>query len=90
MNTLTIKDLSVTNELDAHAMTSVRGGTSYKGGYSFLPSYSESKHDFAFSAEQLTSQKQDNVNLNGNNVAFANDIHSTFKPTQTSSNSISF
>ncbi len=90
MKTLTINDLSVTQELDAGAMRAVRGGT-FKGGSCYaLPDFNASKHDFTFSAEQLTSQKQDNMNLTGNNVAFAADIHSTFKPSQSSSTSISF
>ena len=88
MKTLTIKDLSVNKNLDASAMSSVRGGF-YKG-YGYVPAFSESKHDFAFSADQLSSQKQDNVNLTGNNAAFVSGISSTFKPTQANSNSISF
>ena len=90
MTTLTINDLSITADLDRKAMAAVRGGY-YRGGPSFgLPAFGSSKHDFEFSATQLTSQTQNNVNENGNNVAFASDISSTFKPTQTSSNSISF
>ena len=90
MKPLSINDLSVTTELDVRAMQSVRGGT-YKGAsYFALPDFNGSKHDFTFTAEQLTSQKQDNVNLTGNNVAFAADIHSTFKPSQSSTTSISF
>lgn len=86
MTTLTITDLSITEDLDRKAMTAVRGGM-YKGAY---PSYGSSKHDFTFDATQLSSQTQNNVNETGNNVAFANDIHSTFKPTQSNTNSISF
>lgn len=89
MTTLTILDLSITEELDRKAMTAVRGGT-MKGGYTFLPSFGSSKHDFEFSASQLTSQTQSNINETGNNVAFADNIRSSFKPTQSSSNSISF
>ena len=88
MKTLTIKDLSVNQSLDASAMRAVRGGT-FKG-YGFVPGFGESKHDFTFSAEQLSSQKQDNLNLTGNNAAFVSGISSTFKPTQSNSNSISF
>ena len=90
MTILTITDLSITADLDQKAMATVRGGY-YRGSSSYgLPSFSSSKHDFEFSATQLTSQMQNNVNETGNNVAFAGDIHSTFKPTQTNSNSISF
>ena len=88
MTTLTINDLSMTAELDRKAMAAVRGGT--YGGYGYLPSFGSSKHDFTFSAEQLTSQTQVNTNETGNNVAFADNIHSTFKPTQTNTSSISF
>ena len=91
MKTLTIKDLCVTTELDNAAMSSVRGGT-YKGGSSWLvPGYGgSSKHDFSFDAQQLTSQHQENMNVTGNNAAFVSGIQSTFKPVQSSSNSISF
>lgn len=90
MKSLTITDLSVTQELDARAMRTIRGGTFKGGSYYALPDFNASKHDFTFTAEQLTSQKQDNLNMTGNNVAFAADIHSSFKPTQSSSTSISF
>ena len=90
MKSLTITDLSVTQELDARAMCTIRGGTFKGGSYYALPDFNGSKHDFTFTAEQLTSQKQDNLNMTGNNVAFAADIHSSFKPTQSSSTSISF
>lgn len=89
MTNLTITDLAITAELDRKAMSAVRGGY-LKGGYSYLPSFNSAKHDFAFTATQLTSQEQNNVNETGNNVAFATDIHSTFKPSQSSTTSISF
>ena len=90
MNTLHITDLAITQELDASAMRTVRGGT-FLGGYGIaLPDFNASKHDFTFVAEQMTSQKQDNANLTGNNVAFATDIYSTFKPSQANTASISF
>lgn len=92
MTNLTIIDLAITEELDRKAMAAVRGGM-YKGGgfgYGFMPSYDSSKHDFAFSATQLTSQTQNNINENGNNIAFADNIHSTFKPVQSNSSTISF
>lgn len=91
MTILTITDLSITEELDCKAMAAVRGGT-YTGGYDYgyYPSFGSSKHDFSFSASQLTSQVQNNVNETGNNVAFANNIQSTFKPSQSNTSSISF
>ena len=90
MTILTITDLSITADLDRKAMAAIRGGFYRDGSAYGLPSFGSSKHDFEFSATQLASQTQNNVNETGNNVAFASDIHSTFKPNQTSSNSISF
>ncbi|MBC7574131.1 MAG: hypothetical protein H7244_07330 [Herminiimonas sp.] len=87
MTSLTINDLSNTAELDRKAMAAVRGGM-YKG-YT-PPSFGGSKHDFSFDATQLTSQTQNNINENGNNVAFVDGINSTFKPTQTNTSTISF
>lgn len=89
MTNLTINDLAMTAELDRKAMSAVRGGM-MKGGYGYLPVFDSAKHDFSFTATQLTSQEQNNVNETGNNVAFASDIHSTFKPSQSSTTSISF
>lgn len=90
MKTLHITDLSLTQDLDASTMRTIRGGT-FLGGYGIaLPDFNASKHDFTFVAEQMTSQKQDNANLTGNNVAFATGIHSTFNPSQANTTSISF
>lgn len=90
MTTLTINDLHVTTDLDSASMSAVRGG--YHSGSLYLPlsGLNASKHDFTFDAEQLTSQTQQNFNANGNNVAFASDIGSTFKPVQKNTSSISF
>ena len=63
MNSLMIKDLAVTEELDSRAMSAVRGGTFY------FPGYSVSKTDFTFNTQQLIGQTQNVVNENGNNVA---------------------
>ncbi len=90
MTTLTIKDLSASSDLDQRSMLAVRGGMYKGGGYSPWYGGNSSKHDFAFNAEQLTSQTQENVNANGNNVAFASNISSTFKPNQSNTSSISF
>lgn len=90
MSQLIISDLHITTELDTAGMRQVRGGHSTMMRYQTLPGFGESKHDFTFTAEQLTSQTQENVNENGNNVAFASGIQSTFKPSQSSSNSIRF
>jgi hypothetical protein len=82
MKSLTIKDLSVTEELDSRAMSTVRGGN--LPGW---PSYSSTSADFSFASQQLISQSQNTINNNGNNVAFASGISSTVKPTQTANNS---
>jgi hypothetical protein len=82
MKSLTIKDLAITEELDSRAMSAVRGG--YLP--SFFPGYSSTTSDLSFNAQQFISQSQNTLNYNGNNVAFASDIHSTVKPTQTANN----
>jgi len=83
MKSLTIKDLSITEELDSRAMSAVRGGNLP----SFWPGYSSSTTSLSLSAEQLISQSQNTISNNGNNVAFASGISSTVKPTQTANNS---
>ncbi len=91
MTTLQIKDLSVTEALDARAMRAVRGGNGKENVPAhMLPYFGESKYDFKFDVSQLIGQTQNVVNNNGNNVAFSYDIHSTIKPTQTANNNISF
>ena len=82
MKSLSIKDLSVTEELDSRAMSAVRGGN-LPG---FWPGVNVSSDEASFSADQLISQTQNTLNNNGNNVAFASGISSTVKPTQTASN----
>ncbi|MEC4721275.1 hypothetical protein RY831_19090 [Noviherbaspirillum sp. CPCC 100848] len=92
MKALSIKDLSLTSELDARAMTSVRGGT----GYAKMPSLfvgplaSFSRHELNFGAGQLLGQEQNTLVNNGNNVAFASGIKSNVNPTQTGKNTINF
>ena len=90
MKTLTIKDLSRTSELDRAAMTGISGGM-YKG---FAPysvfSVDASKYSFSFDAKQSIGQEQNTLVNTGNNVAFAHDITSTVKPTQTADNTINF
>ncbi|HJW25230.1 MAG TPA: hypothetical protein VJ576_10060 [Rhodocyclaceae bacterium] len=88
MRILLIKDLSRTEVLDAKAMAAVQGGMK-KGMPSYwLSVYDGSKHDDSLTASQSIGQSQEVFNANGNNVAFAGDIHSTVKPTQTASNNI--
>jgi len=80
MNTITIKDLAATEELDSRAMTAVRGGSFY------YPALQMNSYDLSFSAQQAIGQTQNVWNANGNNVAFATDIHSTVNPKQTATN----
>ena len=82
MKSLSIKDLSITEELDSRAMSAVRGGN-LPG---FWPSYNSSSTSLSFDAQQLISQTQTTISNNGNNVAFASGISSTVKPTQTANN----
>ena len=86
MKSLTIKDLSITEELDSRAMSAVRGGTLP----SYWPGVSVSSYESSFSATQLISQSQNTLNVNGNNVAFADHIDSTVKPVQKATNTINF
>ena len=88
MKTLTIKDLSRTESLDAKAMSAVRGGMQKE-----MPKYLTSYYDGSYSDSSLTAfqnidQRQDVFNANGNNVAFSDHITSTVKPDQTANNSI--
>ena len=93
MTTLTIKDLSVTAELDRKEMAAVRGGTS-KGMTSqytpYMPSLSYKQSDFDFNASQLLGQQQNTEVNNGNNAAFVDCISATVNPSQTGSNNIHF
>ena len=86
MKSLMIKDLSVTEELDGRAMSAVRGGN-LPG---FWHGYSSTTTDLSFNATQLISQSQNTLNVNGNNVAFADHIDSTVKPVQKATNTINF
>ncbi|QDZ28050.1 hypothetical protein [Noviherbaspirillum sp. UKPF54] len=96
MQTIIIKDLAVTADLDRKAMHAVRGGT----GSGYMPSYSPyswggpsldfNKSDFNFNATQSLGQSQNTVVNNGNNVAFASGITANVNPTQTGSNNINF
>ena len=92
MQTLIIKDLAATAELDRKAMSAVRGGT----GYGYMPSYWDgpsfnfTKNDFSFNASQSLGQSQNTLVNNGNNVAFASDITANVNPSQHGSNNINF
>ncbi|ABE35498.1 hypothetical protein DR64_5784 [Paraburkholderia xenovorans LB400] len=88
MNTLTIKDLSITEQLDSKAMSAVRGGfgpsTSY---YNFSPVFAPNNSK-KVDATQLINNELNLQNANGNNVAFASGINSTVNPYLSTSNNI--
>lgn len=88
MTSLTIKDLAITEELDAKALAAVHGGTS-KGVPAYWAALYGGSTNFSFDATQMLSQTQNVLNNNGNNVAFASGISSAVNPTQTGSNNIS-
>jgi len=100
MTTLLIKDLAIVSDLDRSAMASVSGGSSYyKAPSCYVPTYcppvyekpaSYTPSSFSFDASQMIGQSQNVMNNNGNNVAFANGIHSTVNPTQSANNNINF
>ena len=93
MNTLMIKDLSITEQLDSKAMRAVRGGRGF-GCYPCGTSYTNISPVFApnnskqVSATQMISTEMNIQNANGNNVAFATGLTSTINPCVTSSNNI--
>ncbi|MFM0041888.1 hypothetical protein PQR05_00060 [Paraburkholderia sediminicola] len=88
MNTLMIKDLSLTTQLDSKAMSAVRGGfgpsTSY---FNFSPIVAPNNSK-QVSATQLISNEINLQNANGNNVAFAAGLDTSIVPYVTSSNNI--
>ena len=92
MKTLTIKDLSVSKDLGAKDMTSVRGGTGFARMPAIFasPLFSVSKSELNFNAQQALGQEQNTLVNNGNNVAFASGIKSNVNPTQTGKNTINF
>ena len=90
MNTLTIKDLSITEQLDSKAMSAVRGGMGYypsSSYFNFMPMYAPNNSK-TVNATQLINTQLDIQNANGNNVAFASGISSTVNPYLSTSNNI--
>jgi hypothetical protein len=88
MNTLMIKDLSITEQLDSKAMSAVRGGfgpsTSY---YNFSPVVAPNNSKNV-DATQLISNELNIQNATANNVAFAAGLGTTLNPIINSSNNI--
>jgi hypothetical protein len=95
MNTLMIKDLSITAQLDSKTMRTVRGGLGLGYGYgypsssflSFSPVYAPNNSK-AVDATQLISTTMNIQNANGNNAAFVAGVTTTIDPHVSSSNNI--
>jgi hypothetical protein len=86
MKALTIKDLSLTEQLDSKAMKAVRGGYI---AYPLFPSLSlnfDSSKDV--SAQQLVNQSLGINAVSGNGNAFAKNLNTTITPTMTATNNV--
>lgn len=102
MNTLTIRDLARSHDLDRLALSAIRGGSGYGYTPSCLPSYCAPQPvcgvpqpyaapaTLSFDAAQSLCQSQNTVNNNGNNAAYVCGITSTVNPSQCGSNNITF
>ncbi|KAA1010741.1 hypothetical protein FVF58_17905 [Paraburkholderia panacisoli] len=91
MNTLMIKDLSITEQLDSKAMSAVRGGTGYgypsSSYFNFSPVYAPNNSK-TVNATQMISTATYIQNANGNNAALVSGITTNINPTVESSNNI--
>ncbi|RKE37755.1 hypothetical protein B0G76_4032 [Paraburkholderia sp. BL23I1N1] len=89
MNTLMIKDLSITAQLDSKAMSAVRGGYGYPSSsfFNFTPVYAPNNSK-TVDATQLISTTMNIQNANGNNAAFVAGVTTTIDPHVSSSNNI--
>ena len=91
MNTLMIKDLSVTAQLDSKAMSAVRGGYGYgypsSSFFNFTPVYTPNNSKTVY-ATQLISNEVNIQNANGINAAFVAGVTTTIDPHVSSSNNI--
>jgi len=91
MNTLMIKDLSMTGQLDSKAMSAVRGGNGYyapwSSYYSFAPVYAPNNSKNV-NATQLISTTMNIQSANGNNSALVNGTTTEIDPHVTSNNNI--
>ncbi|SOF00043.1 hypothetical protein SAMN05446635_8096 [Burkholderia sp. OK233] len=91
MNTLMIKDLSITAQLDSKAMSAVRGGFGYGYPPSWFFNYSPvyaPNNSRTVSATQLISNEMNIQSTNGNNAAFVTGTTTTIDPHVSSSNNI--
>jgi hypothetical protein len=84
MNSLTIQDLPVTEQLDRAAMSAVRGGVALLPGLD-LSQYNLSTFNLSLSAPQFIGQTQ-NV-FNQNSVGSAGRFQSNVNPVQLAANS---
>ncbi|HZZ01797.1 hypothetical protein [Paraburkholderia sp.] len=89
MNTLMIKDLPITAQLDSKAMSAVRGGFGYPSSsyFNFTPVYAPNNSK-TVDATQLISTTMNIQNANGNNTAFVAGVTTTIDPHVSSSNNI--
>jgi hypothetical protein len=89
MNTLMIKDLSITAELDSKAMSTVRGGNGHPSSsyFNFMPVYAPNNSK-TVEATQLINTSMTLQNANGNNAAFVSGITTNMNPRIESSNNI--
>jgi hypothetical protein len=90
MNTLMIKDLSNTEELDGKAMSAVRGGNGYyypMSSFTYAPVYAPNNSK-KVDATQLISTTMNIQSANGNNSALVAGTTTTIDPRVESSNNI--
>jgi len=91
MNTLMIKDLSNTEELDGKAMSAVRGGNGYyypmSSSFTYAPVYAPNNSK-KVDATQLISTTMNIQSANGNNSALVAGTTTTIDPRIESSNNI--
>ncbi|MBC8747311.1 MULTISPECIES: hypothetical protein [Paraburkholderia] len=90
MNTLMIKDLSNTEQLDSKAMSAVRGGNGYycpmsPSYFSYTPVYAPTSIKNVGTTQMINTE----INIqsaNGNNTAFSGGATTTIVPCVNSSN----
>jgi len=91
MNTLMIKDLSITEQLDSKAMSAVRGGFGYgypsSSYFSYAPVYAPNNSK-TVDAAQMISTTMSIQSANANNSAFVAGANTTIDPHVSSSNNI--
>ncbi|NKJ49676.1 hypothetical protein CIC12_23670 [Burkholderia sp. SG-MS1] len=89
MNTLMIKDLSITEQLDSKAMSAVRGGFGYPSSsyFSYAPVYAPNNSK-TVDATQLINTTLSIQSANGNNAAFVAGTTTTIAPHVSSANNI--